>query len=50
MQMTLGLIYKHTWICDRAVASIVGGSLMKVRYIQFLITGDVMAVYCDLGR
>ena len=37
------------WICDRVVALIVGGSLMKVRYIQFLITGDVMAVYEDTG-
>ena len=39
-----------SWICDRAVASIVGGSLMKVRYIQFLITGDVMAVYRNSRR
>ena len=33
------------WICDKAVASIVGGSLMKGRHIQFFITDDVMAVY-----
>ena len=33
-----------------AVASIVGGSLMKVSYMQFLITDNVMAVYHDPGR
>ena len=37
------------WIGDRVVASIVGGSLMKGRYIQFLITDDVMAVYYNPG-
>ena len=39
-----------SWICDRAVASIVGGSLMKVSYMQSLITGDVMAGYYDPER
>ena len=38
------------WIDDTAVASIVRGSLMKGRYILFLITDDVMAVYYNPGR
>ena len=58
MERALGCIYKYErirvkrknqepnkWICDRFVASIVGGSLMKVRNIPFKITNDVMAVY-----
>ena len=49
--MTGARIKEHKdWICDRAVASIVGGSLMEVRYEQFLITGDVVAVYYEPGR
>ena len=39
-----------SWIWGGAVASIVGGSLMKVSYMQSLITGDVMTVYHDPGR
>ena len=48
-EITLGPIYKvngevtsarikepKNWICDRTVTSIVGGSLMQVRYIQSL--------------
>ena len=32
-------------ISDSSVASIVGGPLMNVGYMQFLITDDVMAIY-----
>ena len=50
------------WICNRAAALIFGGSLIKVRYIQFLneqvmswrfiiiLEDDVMAVYYNHGR
>ena len=50
------------WICPRAVSSIFGGSLIKVRYIQFfneqvmswrfiiILEDDVMAVYYNHGR
>ena len=53
----MGIKEPKKWICDRFVASIVGGSLMKVRYIRFfnkqvtswrftiILEDDVMASY-----